>query len=89
MTFPTFSQRALSPIAAVAMLAAPAVAATNPELARVETHLAAAQSMTANFVQTDSRNRSLRGTMQNKRPGRIRFQNGGGANIHMVSNGNT
>ena len=89
MTFPTFFARALAPIAAVAMLATPAVAATNPELAKVETHLAAAQSMTANFVQTDSRNRSLKGTMQIKRPGRIRFEYGGGANSLLVSNGKT
>ena len=89
MAFPTFSSRALAPIAAVAMLAAPAVAATNPDLARVEAHLAASQSMTANFVQTDSRNRSLKGTLQLKRPGRIRFEYGGGANSLLVSNGKT
>ena len=89
MAFPNFSSRVLAPIAAMAMLAAPAVAATNPDLARVETHLAASQSMTANFVQTDSRNRSLRGTVQIKRPGRIRFEYGGGANSLLVSNGKT
>ena len=89
MAFPTFSARALAPIAAVAMLAAPAVAATNPDLARVEAHLAASQSMTANFVQTDSRNRSMRGTLQMKRPGRIRFEYGAGANMLLVGNGKT
>ena len=89
MAFPTFSARALAPIAAVAMLAAPAVAATNPDLARVEAHLAASQSMTANFVQTDSRNRSIRGTLQIKRPGRIRFEYGAGANMLLVGNGKT
>jgi outer membrane lipoprotein-sorting protein len=57
MSFTNQFARALAPIAAVAMLAAPAVAAINPDLARVEAHLTAAQSMTANFVQTDSRNR--------------------------------
>ena len=89
MAFPTFSARALAPIAAMAMLAAPAVAATNPDLARVEAHLAASQSMTANFVQTDSRNRSIRGTLQIKRPGRIRFEYGAGANMLLVGNGKT
>ena len=89
MAFPTFSARALAPIAAVAMLAAPAVAATNPDLARVEAHLAASQSMTANFIQTDSRNRSLKGTLQIKRPGRIRFEYGAGANMLLVGNGKT
>ena len=89
MAFPTFSARALAPNAAMAMLAAPAVAATNPDLARVEAHLAASQSMTANFVQTDSRNRSMRGTLQIKRPGRIRFEYGAGANMLLVGNGKT
>ena len=89
MAFPTFSARALAPIAAMAMLAAPAVAATNPDLARVEAHLAASQSMTANFVQTDSRNRSMRGTLQIKRPGRIRFEYGAAANMLLVGNGKT
>ena len=89
MAFPTFSARALAPIAVVAMFAAPAIAATNPDLAKVEAHLAASQSMTANFVQTDSKNRSLKGTMQIKRPGRIRFEYGGGANSLLVSNGKT
>ena len=89
MAFPTFSARALAPIAAVVMLAAPAVAATNPDLAQVEAHLAASQSMTANFVQTDSKNRSLRGTLQIKRPGKIRFEYGRGANMLLVGNGKT
>jgi outer membrane lipoprotein-sorting protein len=81
--------RALAPIAAVAMVAAPAAAAINPDLARVEAHLTAAQSMTANFVQTDSRNRSIRGTLQIKRPGRIRFEYGRGADMLLVGNGTT
>ena len=89
MVFPILSPRALAPIAALAMLAAPAAAAANPDLARVEAHLAASQSMTANFVQTDSRNRSLKGSLQIKRPGRIRFEYGAGANMLLVGNGKT
>jgi len=89
MTFSTQVGRAFAPMAVVAMLASPAAAATNPELAKVEAHLAASQSMTANFVQTDSRNRSIRGTLQLKRPGRIRFEYGGGANMLLVGNGKT
>ena len=89
MTFPTLFARALAPVAAVALLASPVAAATNLDLTQVETHLAAAQSMTANFVQTDSKNRSLRGTLQIKRPGRIRFEYGGGANMLLVGNGKT
>jgi outer membrane lipoprotein-sorting protein len=87
MAFPTLIARALAPAAIVA-LAAPA-AAQSSSLAAVEAHLAASQSMTADFVQTDNRNRSLRGTMQLKRPGRIRFEYGGGANMLLVANGRT
>ena len=61
MTFPTILARALAPAAAVAALAAPAPAATTGELALVEQHLAASPSMTANFVQIDSKSRQLVG----------------------------
>ena len=89
MAFPTLSPRVLAPIVAIAALAAPATAATNPDLAKVEAHLAASHSMTANFVQTDSKNRALRGTLQIKRPGKIRFEYGRGANMLLVGNGKT
>ena len=89
MTFSTFFTRTLAPVAVVAVLAAPALAATNPDITRVEAHLAASQTMTANFVQTDSRNRSLKGTLQIKQPGRIRFEYGAGANMLLVGNGKT
>lgn len=89
MAFPTLFARVLAPAAAVAVLAAPAPAQSNSELKQVEAHLAASQSMTANFVQTDSKNRSLSGTMQLKRPGRIRFEYGRGANMLLVGNGKT
>lgn len=84
MAFSTSIARALIPAAAIVM-AAPAVAAD--DLAKVEAHLGAAQSMTANFVQIDGRGRSLNGTVQLKRPGRIRFEYGGGANMLLVANG--
>ncbi len=89
MAFPTLFARVLAPAAAVAVLAAPAPAQSNSELKQVEAHLAASQSMTANFVQTDSKNRSLRGTLNLKRPGRIRFEYGRGANMLLVGNGKT
>lgn len=89
MAFPTLFARALAPLAAVAVIAAPAVAQSRSELTQVEAHLAASQSMTASFVQTDNRNRQLSGTMQLKRPGRIRFEYGGGANMLLVGNGKT
>ena len=75
MSFSTTLARALAPVAIVAM-AVPAQAQTN-DLARVETHLSAVQSMTADFVQTDSRRRSIAGTIQMKRPGKIRFDYAG------------
>jgi outer membrane lipoprotein-sorting protein len=84
MSFPMTFARVLAPVAMVAA-AAPVEAQTN-DLARVEAHLAAVQSMTANFIQTDSRNRSARGTLQLKRPGRIRFQYEGG-DLLLVGNG--
>lgn len=89
MTFPTQIARALGSVAAVALLAGPVAAATNADLAKVEAHLAATQTMTSNFVQTDSKNRAIRGTLQIKRPGRIRFEYGGGANMLLVGNGKT
>jgi outer membrane lipoprotein-sorting protein len=89
MPFPTLIARALAPAAALAMLASPAPAASTGELALVEAHLTASQSMTASFIQTDSKNRQLSGTMQLKRPGRIRFEYGRGANMLLVGNGKT
>ncbi|MEO8141655.1 MAG: outer membrane lipoprotein carrier protein LolA [Sphingomicrobium sp.] len=89
MIFQTYFARMFAPVAAITMVAMPAAAQTNPDLAKVEAHLAATQSMTANFVQTDSKNRSLRGTLQIKRPGKIRFEYGRGANMLLVGNGKT
>ena len=88
MAYPTLAARALAPAAAIALIAVPAPAATG-DLAKVEAHLNAAQSMTANFVQTDSKNRQLTGTLSLKRPGRIRFEYGRGANMLLVGNGKT
>jgi outer membrane lipoprotein-sorting protein len=84
MTFSKDLARALAPVAVVAM-AAPA-AAQSGDIAKVEAHLSAVQSMTANFVQTDAKGRSARGTMQLKRPGRIRFQYQGN-DLLLVANG--
>lgn len=85
MSFPTHLARALAPVAIVA-LAVPAEAQQS-DIAKVEAHLSAVQSMTANFMQTDSRNRVARGTLQLKRPGRIRFQYDGN-DLVLVGNGN-
>ncbi len=76
MSFVNQFARALAPVAIVA--AAVPAQAQNSDLARVEQHLAGVQSMTASFTQTDARNRTARGTLQMKRPGRIRFEYSGG-----------
>ena len=89
MRFPTLFARALFSIAAPAVLVAapvPAAAAESADFAQVQTHLRAVQSMTANFVQTDGKGRTARGTLQLKRPGRIRFEYSGG-DLLLVANG--
>ena len=89
MSFRFLSARLLTPVAAVAALGAgsAAVAQGTTSLAQVERSLSATQSLTANFVQTDQRNRSMRGTIQLKRPGKVRFAYGGGANMLLVADG--
>ena len=87
MTFATSFARALAPVAIVAT-AAPAVAADNAaDLARVQQHIRAVDTMTANFVQTDSKKRSIGGTLQLKRPGRARFQYGSGDMLLVATGG--
>ncbi|QIK78686.1 outer membrane lipoprotein carrier protein LolA [Sphingomonas piscis] len=84
MTYATNFARALTPLAIVAA-AAPA-AAQNADLAKVQAHLRAVDSMSANFTQTDARGRSSAGTLQIKRPGRVRFQYGSG-DLLLVADG--
>ncbi|HET9354519.1 MAG TPA: outer membrane lipoprotein carrier protein LolA [Sphingomicrobium sp.] len=86
MNFVNTLARAL-PVAIVATVAAPAVAAPSAELKAVEASLAATQSMTANFLQTDGRGRQMTGTLSLKRPGKIRFAYGGGVNMLLVADG--
>ena len=89
MSFSPTLFRALAPVAAVAMVASPVAAQTNRDIAKVEAHLNAAQSMTADFVQTDAKGQSITGTLQLKRPGQIRFEYAKGANMLLVANGKT
>jgi len=79
--------RALAPVAIVATIAAPVAAAPSAELKAVEASLAATQSMTADFLQTNGKGQQLAGTLSLKRPGKIRFAYGGGANMLLVANG--
>lgn len=89
MSFTSNLARALAPVAVMATVAAPAPAATSSELKAVEASLATTQSMTANFLQTDGKGRQMAGTLQLKRPGKIRFAYGGGVNMLLVANGKT
>jgi outer membrane lipoprotein-sorting protein len=86
MSFPTNLARALVPIA-IAAVATPAAAAENPELAKVRAHITSVDTMTASFVQTDGKGRSAAGTLQLKRPGRIRFQYGSGDLLLVATGG--
>lgn len=87
MTFTTNFARALAPAALIAV-AAPAIAADSPDMGRLKAHITTVQTMTANFVQTDARGRSAAGTLQMKRPGKIRFQYGSG-DLLLVADGRT
>lgn len=61
-------------IAAPILAPAPIAAQATGDLARVQQHLRAAETMTARFTQTDRNGRTLTGTLTLKKPGRIRFQ---------------
>ena len=84
MSFATNVARALLPAAIVA--AAPAAAAESPDLVRLKAHLTAVQTMTANFTQTDAKGHTDTGTLQLKRPGRVRFEYSGG-DLLLVADG--
>ena len=84
MNFTTNFARALMPVALVA--AVPAMAAESPDLGRLKAHISSVQTMTANFMQTDAKGRVANGTLQLKRPGRVRFEYSSG-DLLLVANG--
>jgi outer membrane lipoprotein-sorting protein len=84
MSFTTKFARAL--LVGTIVAAAPAAAAESADLAKLKAHIGAVRTMTANFVQTDSRGRSAAGTLQLKRPGKVRFQYGSG-DLLLVADG--
>jgi outer membrane lipoprotein-sorting protein len=86
MTFSTNFARALMPVVILAAAAPAAAAPESADLARLKAHISAVQTMTANFVQTDAKGRSAAGTLQLKRPGRVRFQYGSG-DLLLVADG--
>ena len=89
MSVASIFARALVPAVAIAAMSAPAAADSAADLRAVESHLAQTQSMVSQFTQTDGKGRQLSGTLSLKRPGRIRFEYGRGANMLLVGNGKT
>jgi outer membrane lipoprotein-sorting protein len=84
MSFATNFARALVPVAMIA--AVPAAAAESPDLARLKAHLGSVQTMTAKFTQTDAKGRVESGTLQLKRPGKVRFEYSGG-DVMLIADG--
>lgn len=84
MIFTTKFARAL--LIGTFVAAAPAAASDSADLAKLKAHIGSVQTMTANFEQTDSRGRSAAGTLQLKRPGKVRFQYGSG-DLLLVADG--
>ena len=77
--------RAFLPIPLI--IAAPAIATTPADdLAQLKSHLSDVQTMTADFTQTDAKGQVATGTLQMKRPGRIRFAYSGG-DLLLVADG--
>jgi len=83
MTLSRFARVTL-PVAIIA--SAPVLAAESPDLARLKAHLAAVQTMTADFSQTDAKGQVATGTLEMKRPGRIRFAYSG-SDLLLVADG--
>lgn len=65
----------------------PAPAPLTGDLLLVERHLAAMQTLTADFTQTDARGQQLQGRLTIKQPGRIRFQYQPGVPLLIVADG--
>jgi chaperone LolA len=83
----TLALAAIPAAAAFALPQAAAVAQDASSVSQVQSHLRAVSTMTANFVQTDRRGRSMSGVMTLKRPGQIRFEYQTGANMLVVGDG--
>ncbi len=88
MNFGQSFARALAPAAFLAAAVPSAAASDSADLAGLKAHIGGVQTMTADFVQTDARGRSAAGTLQLKRPGKVRFQYGSG-DLLLVANGKT
>lgn len=76
----------LAPVG-TASLTAPLAAQTAGDLDRVVGALRQISTMKADFTQTDRQGNTVRGVMTLKRPGKIRFDYGKGADFLVISNG--
>jgi len=74
------------PAATMTLPAAPA-AAQSDKLDQAVAALRGISTMTADFTQTDRKGQTLSGKLTLKRPGKIRFEYGKGADMLVVSNG--
>jgi outer membrane lipoprotein-sorting protein len=64
-----------------------AAPAPSPDLAAVQANLQAVQTMTADFEQTNARGQIVSGTIQLKKPGKVRFQYQKGVPLLVVGDG--
>ncbi|GAB5348545.1 LolA family protein [Alteriqipengyuania sp. 357] len=78
-----------APVAATFTLATPALAQSAGTLDNAVAALRGIETMRADFTQTDRKGQTVRGKMTLKRPGKIRFEYGGGVPLLVVSNGKT
>lgn len=84
MTLTTFVRTVA---AMLLVFAAPAVAADRAaDLAELKAHLSGVQTMSGKFTQTDAKGRVETGSLEMKRPGRVRFAYSGG-DLLLVADG--
>ncbi|AMO72377.1 LolA family protein [Sphingorhabdus sp. M41] len=76
-----------APLALTASLPATAQQSPADSLSKIQAHLRAMSTMTANFTQTDRGGQLLTGTLTLKQPGKIRFQYQKDANLLIVGDG--
>jgi outer membrane lipoprotein-sorting protein len=84
----TFRPLMAAAFAPIVLAAAPAPAPTG-DLALVQAHLRAVDTMTADFTQTDRAGKVLTGVLTLKKPGKIRFQYQKGVPILIVGDGHS
>jgi outer membrane lipoprotein-sorting protein len=78
---------ALGAVIAAPVAVVPVARAQSGDLAAVQAHLRAVDSMTADFSQTDRNGKVLNGALTLKKPGKIRFQYEKGVPILLVGDG--